>query len=670
MGYMHAIRTARGRRTTVAAASLALVASALGVAPAGADTVAPIGSPTFRSTGTEWVTAGSYVYFAANDDVHGNELWRTDGTAAGTQMVADLNTGGSTDSGNPTDLTAIGSRLYFRSYSDPDYAGDPSYGWFAVEGTGAPQEISYPYGSAAEPTRQVSGHLVGVWGDKLMTLGYTVQQRYVLYSVSPGALSTTTVNTGGARPGPHMPKGVQLGADFYWAGTGFDSGGTLTDGMEVWRQTPGGGAQVANIRPGVTGSNPDDFIATSDAVYFTADNGQNGRELWRTDGTTAGTRLVKDHSGNSSATTLYPGRAVRGNTLYYVPNDYQTGPEVWSTDGTTTQVVKDVAPGGAGNAGIKIVVVGQKVFFTHGNDLFAGDGTSAGMSNIASFEADGYGPDLFAPVGDRLYLRGGGLGGSSLWRSDGTAAGTFVLSQGGFDFSAFGNASAGPFARLGSQLIFSARFPVPAGSPYSSDWRRIYSVDLNAPDLVRTARVAPTLGGTGQVKTGLTLNPGEWTHGPVRTTYQWFVDGQPAAGKTAPSLYAAPEYLGKRVHATVTVRGVGAPDVTVATAPLVVTETGVQPTPGKLSVTKKAAIRGKAKVGKKLRVVNPQVSMAGARFSYQWTLNGKKIKKATRSSLKVLARHRGKKIRVVVTAKVGGQQVVSKSKAVKVPRKR
>jgi len=61
--------------------------------------------PSFRSA------IGDILFFRANDGVSGFELWRTDGTDAGTVLVADLNPGPL--SSNPDWLTAVGDTMFF-----------------------------------------------------------------------------------------------------------------------------------------------------------------------------------------------------------------------------------------------------------------------------------------------------------------------------------------------------------------------------------------------------------------------------------------------------------------------------------------------------------------------------------------------------------------------------
>src|SRR5262249_39880432 len=65
----------------------------------------------------EMAAVGSTLFFAADDCVNGVELYRSDGTQAGTVLVKDIYPGSPLSSSFPADLTAVGSKLFFRAYS-------------------------------------------------------------------------------------------------------------------------------------------------------------------------------------------------------------------------------------------------------------------------------------------------------------------------------------------------------------------------------------------------------------------------------------------------------------------------------------------------------------------------------------------------------------------------
>src|SRR5689334_6394770 len=65
------------------------------------------------SAPTSPVSAAGTTFFVANDGSSGAELWKTDGTSAGTLRVKDINPGPGGSA--PALLTRHGSLLYFRA---------------------------------------------------------------------------------------------------------------------------------------------------------------------------------------------------------------------------------------------------------------------------------------------------------------------------------------------------------------------------------------------------------------------------------------------------------------------------------------------------------------------------------------------------------------------------
>ncbi len=217
-------------------------------------------------------------------------------------------------------------------------------------------------------------------------------------------------------------------------------------GDELWRSdgTRRGTRMVKNISPGRAGSHPDQLTAVGKALYFTARDGVHGPELWRSNGTARGTRLVKDLAPGQGSYALGSFRNVAG-TLFFVASDApqsgtQTG--LWRSDGTArgTTLVKQVAKISYPTA------IGQTLYFV-GDDgadagLWRSDGTASGTGPVKELEGANICGDAscyLTNVAGTLFFAANHGTSSAVWRSDGTAAGTMpVMDVSAYDLTAVG----------------------------------------------------------------------------------------------------------------------------------------------------------------------------------------------------------------------------------------
>lgn len=278
---------------------------------------------------------GNLMFFQAETDAYGLELWKTDGTAAGTGLIKDISPGLTGTAFE--EAVVVGNVMYIVAETD-------TYGsqiWRS-DGTAAGTKILKAPSASWDVDDPYS----------LCPLGTT------LYFSADGEGGSELYKSNGTAGGTVLVKDVNDGSSFAGQTTPLNATTVLftatspAKGHELWKSdgTVAGTVLVKDIYPGVRPNNPNvgnssspsaltprgngtfAFGVLNGVAYFSADDGVNGRELWRSDGTDAGTFMVKDIAAGSASSTPGP-LLVVGNQLYFVVT-VSGGDQLWTSDGT------------------------------------------------------------------------------------------------------------------------------------------------------------------------------------------------------------------------------------------------------------------------------------------------------------------------------------------------
>lgn len=549
----------------------------------GADSSNPANTAlNFSQNPFAFAVLGGAAYFTADDGTDGVQLWRTDGTTAGTVQVTNLSQANgytvanvvtangllffTLDDGIQDNLYSItgapgstptlvstlqalaalqvsGNRVYWAQDT-----GDSSSGLFTTDGVGPVQQLNtnannfalYDAGTALYVSNSTGiDKVVGTTVTNVVSQSQTLFNHYDqftqvggnlffvksgnLFGIAAGSNTVSFLGTSSQYLPTHSTAlgnklvfaTYQAGNEGLWISDDTHAGTTkitthtfgdieslatvgstvfFADGASLWK-TDGTAAGTVLIKTfevvnpgGLNDFQPtplSNLSAQNGVLYFDADDGVNGVELWRSDGTVAGTYQVK--SINDTTTPgpellpagvqqdLRTNAAQIGGLTYYLGSEIQHGNELWVTDGTVagTHIVKDISPGYVNSNPGDLRVVGSKVFFsandgTHGSELWVTDGTTAGTHIVADINpgsgdgvpnatlVDGDALHPFVAFGNSLVFDGNdGVHGMQVWITDGTAAGTMPLS------TAFAGADGG-YTAVGSHLFFTTS-PASAG---------------------------------------------------------------------------------------------------------------------------------------------------------------------------------------------------------------
>ncbi|MEM7555416.1 MAG: ELWxxDGT repeat protein [Cyanobacteria bacterium P01_A01_bin.84] len=330
----------------------------------------------------ELTAVNGNLFFVANDGISGFELWQSDGTSNGTFLVKDIANG--IVSPSISDLTNINGQLFFR-------ADD-------------------------------------VNGLELWISDGTSDGTIVFKDINPGSDDS-------------QPFGLtSVDGNFYFAAN------NGINGLELWKSdgTPNGTFLVKDIRPGSDSTNISNLTNINGTLFFSANDGVNGTELWKSDGTPNGTFLVKDiePNNNFSSGSSFPNSFTEvltevNNTLFFTATDSTNGSELWKSDGSSegTVLVKDINPGSDGSFPTELVEIDGNVFFTAtgsngGYELWKSDGSSEGtvlVKDINPGSNASFPEDLVNVNGTLFFGADDGVNGYELWKSDGSSDGTVLV---------------------------------------------------------------------------------------------------------------------------------------------------------------------------------------------------------------------------------------------------
>jgi ELWxxDGT repeat protein len=428
----------------------------------------------YSSSITKYVTYKDFVYFLAEVGTKGSELWKTDGTSGGTQLIKSFDY---KKLGNANSLMVYKDKLYFIAetieaskdiwVSDGTTAGTMvkfkgpigsvnTFVWGLIENNG------YLYYGTSSPSIGTKVYLTDGTSKILKTLDLTTWQQYpqrlmyfgnkVLFTSDEidqdSSTSIWVTNDTFIKPkkligfeNKNRKARITLEQSVHNK-VYFSVKEEAKDYKTFWVTdgTQGGTKMILDLDPGNNGSNWPRVMAAIDSVlYFSASDQNHGYELWRTDGTSQGTYIVKDIIPGPTGSTLDNAYAIGGDQLFFAARD-SNGMELWTTDGTKngTFAVADIFKGEASGLPFycDLIVLGDSIFISAQDSHFnielwhidAKNRSAELVKDINKTRSIRSEPSAFYPLKGKVIFRANdGINGFELWITDGSNSGTKLL---------------------------------------------------------------------------------------------------------------------------------------------------------------------------------------------------------------------------------------------------
>lgn len=338
-------------------------------------------------------TIGGATYFSGYTPNFGRQLWRTDGTGAGTYPITHnpgLNwaTGDALASSTEisSSLTAMNGDLYFFTVNKGANSGLNTYNLMKSD----------IYGTTT--TLATSNNNTGL--QSILTTNNTVRDG-------------------------NRKKMVVLNNNLYFAFS------DRQNGLELWKSdgTAAGTGLLKDITAGATHSSPYNFAIAGNYVFFTTAGSNNRQDLWRTDGTATGTIKLKDSIANIGTLCM----TAINNKLYFI-GFYGSANKLWQSDGTIAGTSAIASGYTFGNISPSAMKQGNNlIYYISRDSLMKYDGTTSTLLGTATPFSRLTLQNSWTDVNGTLFFsarRAFSFNGRvGLWKTDGTAAGTVLMKE-------------------------------------------------------------------------------------------------------------------------------------------------------------------------------------------------------------------------------------------------